>query len=180
MKLFVTVNMSTYIKEEIMEIMPQLRSNITEGRFVPMDNLHITMLFLGEVDKEKLSLVEKAMDESIKGIEPFVLMIEGLGVFPNEKHPNILWAGVKGDIVVLNKLYGKLLENIRKLGLPHDAKSSYTPHVTLARKIGDGYQKGEISLKSKKWQVDSLELYESLLSKDGIKYQKLFTKKFII
>lgn len=179
MRLFITVNMSENVKEDLANELPIIKSNYQSGKWVPKENLHITMLFLGEVEKEKLGLVEASMEEAIKGINSFQLWLEGLGVFPNEKNPKILWAGVRGDSDELKKLYSQLLHAAQKKGIPFDAKPHYTPHVTLARKIGSGNIKEEIGLETSKWLVNELELYESIFTPEGVKYQKILTKKFI-
>jgi len=176
MRLFLTVNMDPDVKEEVFKQIPAFKTIVKSGRWVAKENLHITMLFLGEVEKEKLTLVEGVMNKAVKGIDPFNLWIEGIGTFPNEKRPNVLWAGVKGDILELNSLYYQLVAEIGKTELPFDAKPKYTPHVTLARKI-DVFPAG-VELKTKGWQVNSLELYQSTFVPGGVKYQRILEKKF--
>lgn len=178
MRLFITVNMDTDVQDEIMDIIPIIKTNIRQGKYVPKENMHITMLFIGEVEDGQVSTVERVIESAVAGIEPFELWVEDLGVFPNEQKPNILWAGVKGELNSLNKLYDQLLSAIKTTGLPFDAKPKYTPHLTIARKIGTGYQKGAIKLKTMAWTVNSLDLYQSILLPDGVKYQRIFRKSF--
>ncbi len=173
MRLFITVNMSRRAKEKITEVLPTLKAKIRGGKWVIPDNLHITMLFLGEVGEGSLAEVERVMTEAVQGFTPFQLRLEGLGVFPNASRPKILWAGVNGEQDKLNQLYQNLLHQIKKTKLPFDAKPAYTPHVTLARKIGDGFEEGMMDLKTEEWQVDSLELYQSTLKKTGVIYHKI-------
>jgi len=177
MRLFLTINMSPTVRDEIANLIPRLRANYQKGRWVPKDNLHITMLFLGEVEENKLTEINNVLDESIIGISPFKLWIEGIGGFPNNKKANILWAGVKGEIDNLNQLYQQVIENISKTELSFDAKSEYTPHVTLARKVFESVS-NDFSLKTDEWTVDSLELYQSVFKDRGVMYKKIISKTF--
>jgi len=180
LKLFITVNMDSSVKTDIASALPAIRAKIKQGRFVPVENMHITLLYLGEVDKPSLSTVEDILTTTVIGVSPFELRLEGLGVFPNENNPNILWAGVKGELESLNNLYNVLLINIKNTDLPFDANPKYSPHVTLARKIGSGYEKGELQLKSRSWQVNSLELYESVSTTSGVQYRRILSKGFAL
>lgn len=179
-KLFITVNIDVGVKKDIAGALPAIKARIKQGRFIPTENMHITLLYLGEVERTRLSEVENILATTVKNTNPFELRLEGMGVFPNENNPNILWAGVKGELESLNKLYDKLLGNIKKTDLPYDAKPKYSPHVTLARKIGHGYQKGELQLTSRSWQVNSLELYESISTPNGVQYRQILSKKFTL
>lgn len=162
MKLFITVNMDNGVKKDIAAALPAIKASIKQGRFVPVESMHITLLYLGEVERARLSEVENILEITANDISPFELRLEGIGVFPNDNNPNILWADVKGKLESLNKLYDKLLDNVKETDLPFDAKPKYSPHVTLARKVGQGYEKGELQLTSRSWLVNSLELYESV------------------
>lgn len=180
MRLFITVNMSARVKEEIASVLPSIQLTIPTGKWVAKENWHVTMLFLGEVAAENLALLETAMMKAVKGLMPFQLQIEGLGVFPNERRPNILWAGVNGDLDTLHKLYQQLLQAVAETGLPFDAKPRYTPHLTLARKIAAGIKAETVKPKSTPWQVDAIELYQSISEANGVRYEKVLTKKFTI
>ncbi len=169
--------MDSSIKDEIARVLPNIQSNYEEGKWVPKENMHVTMLFLGEVPESKIELVKEAMAEAVSGMAAFSLRVEGMGVFPDEKRPKILWGGINGDLDDLNKLYQKLVAAIEKKGLPCDAKPTYRPHLTLARKISDGIAHKSIKLTSSAWWVDSLVLYQSVLHSSGVQYKQVFTEK---
>jgi len=177
MKVFITVNMDPYIKAEVARQLPSIRSKYSEGKWVPKENWHVTLLYLGEVEDIKLILVQEAMKEAVKGIETFSLKVEGMGVFPNEKNPKILWAGIDGNRRKLNQLYQQIVTAVDKKKLPYDAKPVYKPHLTLARKIKDGLAHKEMKLSSSSWKVDSLGLYQSVSHPTGVQYKKIFAIK---
>ena len=180
LRLFITVNMSQVVKNQVAQVIPNIKSHY-KGRFVPMDNWHITTLFLGEVEEEKLPKLEKAMETVSQQIRPFRLSIEGIGAFPSMKKPNILWAGVKGDLQSFEKLYHQLIQAIQPLEIDFDAKPKFTPHLTLARKVvvqGDCEREQDITLQSDTWIVDSLELYQSTFVHQGVKYHRVLKTNF--
>lgn len=178
MRLFIAMRINHKVKEEIIKIIPLIRNQYREGKWVPAENWHVTLLFLGEISNDKMSLVRDAMEESVRGIRPFQLWVEGIGAFPNQIHPKILWAGVQGELEPLNILYQKLVEAVDKRGLTYDAKPIYKPHITLARKIEKGIVDQEVPLRTSEWKVQSLELYESVSEYSGVKYKKIFTQNF--
>lgn len=178
MRLFIAVSISNEVKEEMINKIPLIRNQYKNGKWVPAENWHVTLLFLGEVSNDKISLVRSAMDESVRGIQPFQLWVEGIGAFPNDINPKILWAGVKGEMETSNILYQKLLQAVDKRGLPYDAKPRYKPHITLSRKIEKRTDYQEIPLQTSEWTVQSLELYESVSEYGGVTYKKIFTQNF--
>lgn len=179
MRLFITVNMDEKVRDEIYRVIPTVRAGSSGGNFVPKENLHITMLFLGEVPDDEVNLVTEAMELAVKDTAVFKLWINNLGSFQH-RETKILWAGVDGDLPQLEELYNRLVKNIRERKIPHDAKPRYTPHVTLARKVkkDSKVNEAEIKLQTDPWQVDSLELYQSTFSDSGVKYKRILAKKF--
>ncbi|MFV9510070.1 RNA 2',3'-cyclic phosphodiesterase [Tepidibacillus sp. LV47] len=179
MRLFIAINMEHSIKDQVGSILPSLK-NRYKGRFVPIENWHITTLFLGEVEEGKIPLIEQAMKEAVKKMVPFQLWVEGIGAFPSMAKPNILWAGVQGDLQPLHQLYQQLIKAIRPLKINFDAKPIFTPHLTLARKviIQPSSKTEEIILKTTPWTVNALELYQSIFTKDGVKYNRIIKTYF--
>jgi len=180
MRLFLSINLNPQVREEVAKELPTIQRYF-KGKFVPKENWHVTMLFLGEVDDHLIPQLEEAMDTAAKKANPFSLYIEGIGAFPSAKKPNILWAGVKGDLDPLQRLYDDLLQELKKTPIPFDAKPKYTPHLTLARKaeiLSKENPFDEVHLKSTEWQVNALECYQSILKPGGAEYKNILQKRF--
>ncbi|TCS84517.1 RNA 2',3'-cyclic phosphodiesterase [Tepidibacillus fermentans] len=179
LRLFITINLEQQIKDQVRMVLPSLKCRF-KGRFVPSEHWHITTLFLGEVEEDQIPLIEQSMKEAVKVIRPFQLWIEGIGAFPSLKKPNILWAGVGGDLKPLNQLYHQLIKTIEPLKIDFDAKPVYTPHLTLARKVipQTCQETGELNLKTKPWTVNALELYQSIFIHQGVKYHRILKTNF--
>jgi 2'-5' RNA ligase len=97
--------------------------------------MHVTFAFLGSVEDGRLPAVLDAVREGCRGRAPFDVSLEGLGRFPGEGSPRIVWLGIVRGAPELIRLADGLRTAIARRELPLDAKP-FRAHVTLAR-VGD-------------------------------------------
>ena len=150
-------------------------------RMVKEENLHITLKFLGAMDKQRVDGLGAALEKAVRGLKPFTVEFSGIGVFPPKGAPRILWADVsdKGDIASL-KL--NIEAQLSELGFEEENKH-YRPHITLARfrgRIDKNVQECLRGLLSRAntvnfggMRISSLSLMESILEKEGARYSRL-------
>jgi 2'-5' RNA ligase len=98
--------------------------------WVPPENRHLTLQFLGQAPDEAVSEVIAALEEV--RVAPFLLPVEGVGRFPPRGAPRVLWAGVGKGHPHLFALQKKVADQLMTLGFDPD-QQSYVPHITLAR-----------------------------------------------
>lgn len=124
MRLFIAIRLSDEMKKALVACMHDLKKQGVEGNYVPAQNLHMTLAFLGEYDDPA-----KVKDVIRKVPLPeFRLSLSEKGNFGN-----ILWAGVKGNQKL--KTYVKdLRAALAEEGIPFD-KEKFVPHITLIRKV---------------------------------------------
>ncbi len=148
-------------------------------RFVHVNNLHISMKFLGDVEAQTIaSLCEKAK-EAVSGFGAIRLFIKGMGLFPNHTKPRVIWFGVGGETDKLARLESKLSKNIECLGFLADERP-FTPHLTIGR-VKSESARGELirlvhnnrELKVGDALMDAVHLYESRLGPGGSVYTKV-------
>lgn len=124
MRLFIAVNLSEEMKKSLIGFMHDLKKQGVEGSFVPAQNLHMTLAFIGEYD-------DPARVREIIGKVPFPefrLSLSETGNFGN-----IFWVGVKGNQKL--KTYVKdLRAALDENGIPFD-HGKFVPHITLIRKM---------------------------------------------
>jgi 2'-5' RNA ligase len=98
-------------------------------RWLPVDQLHLTLAFLGEVD----ATAEKSLRERLAGVQvpPFYLPIKGVGTFGGAR-PSVIWAGVGSGHPHLYALHKHLHDALFAAGLDPELRA-FHPHVTLAR-----------------------------------------------
>src|SRR5262245_14347305 len=95
---FIAVDIGETIRGHVADLQRKLGRVGAGVKWVEPDNLHITLLFLGEVDELAVLNVCRAVADVAKPVVPFQLEIEGLGAFPNARRPKILWVGVKSGV----------------------------------------------------------------------------------
>lgn len=96
--------------------------------------LHITLRFIGDVDEERIDEIWEIVSETVSEIPKARLNLKGLGCFPNERAPRILWVGID-TALPLAHIAEDLSERFRKVGIPFDGKP-FKPHVTVGRIVG--------------------------------------------
>lgn len=93
--------------------------------------LHVTLAFLGETDDSLLPDLMEGLRAVASTEKVQALTLHGLGVFPREERPNVVWAGFDGP-EPLRSMARLLADRCERLGFPRE-KRPYHPHVTLAR-----------------------------------------------
>ena len=129
---FIAVTLSEDIKQEIKKTQNELKQ-LTDGvRWVMPERLHVTLKFLGGVKKEQISDITSAVSKCCNDIQPFNLLIKGLGVFPNINKARIIWAGIDEGFKPLSQLAILMDEEFSKLGFENEQKP-FKAHITLGR-----------------------------------------------
>ena len=105
-----------------------LRGGISGARWIDVENYHITLRFIGDVDERMASEAAETLDEIRR--PPFLVALEGLSWFGADK-PRAIVAMVKPTAALL-ELQADQERRLRRIGLPPETRK-YTPHVTLAR-----------------------------------------------
>ena len=123
MRLFIAVTFSEEIKDSLSELQEDLYSLGVRGNFTPVENLHLTMAFIGEYGNP--DIVMDAIDST--RLETFTLKLEGAGSFGD-----LYWAGISRN-PVLESNSKKLRHALAKNNIPFDRKR-FSPHITLVRK----------------------------------------------
>jgi 2'-5' RNA ligase len=146
-------------------------------RWVRPENLHVTLKFVGEVEAAKLDGIRSAL--TAIGLDaPVDLHFRGLGFFPDEKYPRVLWVGLHAprNLPVLARDIDRALEG---QGIARDERA-FTPHLTLARFESSGLHEGlrtAIQKNSERefgaFQAHEFHLIQSKLKPSGAEYTTL-------
>lgn len=163
-RLFVAIRPPEPIRARLLDLM----EGVEGARWQHEDQLHLTLLFIGEVERPLAEDIAAALG-TVRHPR-FTLALNGLGTFERRRQPVTLWAGVTphGELKTLQK---KVAEACARAGAEADRRA-YAPHITLARlgrttapirpliETGGG-------LSSEQFPVDEFRLYESDLSPKG-------------
>jgi 2'-5' RNA ligase len=187
LRVFIALDIPQDAKDVLVETVRQLRTVIPSGvRWVDPQGIHLTLKFLGNIDYSVVDDVLGAMKMASENYEGprFSLSLSGLGLFPNDRQPRVLWAGTAGDLDSLRTLQALVDEAVSRLGFSQE-KRPFRPHLTLGR-VQDGVPKGtrrfigEAIVKTQlpptsAWEVDKIRLIQSTLTPQGAIYASLGT-----
>lgn len=148
-------------------------------RWVRAGNMHITLKFLGEVDEDSIPSIVEAAREAVTPFPAMKLVIEGLGVFPNHEHPQVVWFGIKGDTEPLRQMEHSLSSSLTALGFPPEDRP-FVGHLTIGR-VKSANARGKIARLVRQYHrfyigdtvAGEVALYESRLTMEGAVYMKL-------
>ena len=173
---FLAVELEDVVRERVKVLQKELRRTLPNVKWVEEDNLHVTLLFLGEVDDREIAKVCRLAQEAVNGIKPFTLSVEQFGCFPHPHRPRVLWVGVGEGKEELVEMYDALATPLSELGFRREDRP-YSPHITLGRTKSDG-PIAELSRALEKhatwdagsFQVTEVVLMSSELTRDGPLY----------
>lgn len=130
-RLFVALLPPITVRTELAALAEPLAS----VRWTPADNLHLTMRFIGDTTDERQAAMVTALTRV--RVEPFILPVAGVGVFPSRGPAKVLWAGVGRAHTRLFQLRKQIDDALLSVDLSLDVHS-FHPHFTLGR-IGETY-----------------------------------------
>ena len=104
--------------------------------WVPAQNLHLTLKFLGEEPDPRLAEAAEALAEAAGGMGVFALTLHGLGAFPGVERPRILWVGAAEGALAARELQARVETALERRGFARDARP-WHPHLTIGRVFDD-------------------------------------------
>lgn len=127
--------------ESLSKVQSALLETGADLRIVKPENIHITVRFLGEIPSTMIDKIYGEMNKVV--FSQFDIEIKGLGAFPNVRHVNVIWAGIRRGANELRNIYYQLEPNLQRLGLRPDDKG-FSPHLTIAR-VKSGRKRDELT-----------------------------------
>jgi 2'-5' RNA ligase len=129
-RLFVALALSSEVRQNFSVLLNALRPQAPLAKFVPAENLHLTLKFLGEVPPSQLDSLRAAL-ATIRSLQPVTLKFQALEYSPNERHARVLWAPAEPSSV-LASLAKDIDDVLRQAGFPSENRP-FKAHLTLAR-----------------------------------------------
>lgn len=162
------------IPESVKQRLLSIQQPIIGARWQSADQLHLTLMFLGNLEAQQLPDVrESARNLPVK---PFDLTVSGIGCFGHPDHPKNLWAGVQ-PVEELAELHDALNQRLALCGFGQE-KRTFRPHITLSR-----FKKQPGSVRELLWEhqevhagtfsVNRLALFQSIQGSRGSTYRVL-------
>jgi len=185
LRTFIAVDFPPLMIEKIDRIINYFKTQLPQKplKWVAAHQLHLTIKFIGELPDHQLPEIKSILTNVIGNQPVFTMGIEGLGMYPNEQKPHVVWLGITGKrpLIVVHNILDQALE---KVGIPPE-KRKFNPHLTLARvrRQADQVAVMEIGKRLCQFKVDSLgtinvekiRFYQSKLTPKGPIYSSLLT-----
>jgi 2'-5' RNA ligase len=176
-RLFVAVGIPERQKRSVEKAVQALRLAIGDaGRWVPRENWHATVKFLGEVPDARLSEVRALTGRAAAASTPATTALTGVGAFPSLGRARVLWVGLSDDGGRLAALASALEEGLGHAGFRRESRPLH-PHLTLARlrvQVAVGRvleEAGPFGFDREPFAVGSVALYRSRPGRTGSVYE---------
>ncbi|KPU27815.1 hypothetical protein TR13x_00150 [Caloranaerobacter sp. TR13] len=134
MRLFIALSFDRELKERLGKIQKKVKNNSSKGRWVYIDNFHLTLKFLGSVDKNYVGDINKSLRKIASNFDEIKLKLDKLDYFPGKDMMRVVWLGVSGEVEKVKQIKLAVDKELIKYGFPKE-KRKYTPHITLARDV---------------------------------------------
>jgi RNA 2',3'-cyclic 3'-phosphodiesterase len=184
LRVFIAVEIPIEIQQKIHREIVNLRKGIDSLiRWVPAQNMHLTLKFLGDVSPNSVEFLKQMLRTEAENIPCFDIHLAGLGAFPNLKRPRVLYFGIQAP-AALDALARGIESASRRLGYgPEDR--AFAAHLTLGRvrqnvnateqqQIRRAIEGTQVDLPGSA-RVDSVHLYKSELNPGGSVYTRLYS-----
>ena len=176
LRLFVAIEIPEEAKDGAWEAVAPWRQRFPRARWVPRENWHVTLKFLGSTWPRLADWVPERVAAVAQEHAAFETRVVGLGAFPSARRARVVWAGVEDPGGYMARLAGALDASLAREFKPEGRP--FRPHLTVARSeppltLPDEF--GETVLESARFAVDGLALFRSHLQRPAPKYERLAT-----
>ncbi len=178
-RVFIAIEIDSEIKNKLSEYLSKLKRTGADVKWVSPENIHLTLKFIGYIEKEALINLNKIINDAVFSIEPFSVSIGNIGAFPSLNKPRVVFVCIQERGNNLLRIYEKLDKGVGQLGIKKKSKK-YVGHITLGRvksqknisELKNALNSGrECYFGSEK--VTSLSLIQSKLTPTGPLYTRL-------
>ena len=162
------ISVDVPVTEELRSVLETLKK-VDGVRVTPENQLHLTLKFLGDVDEKNVERLCSELKRSLAGTEPFDVVIQGTGAFPNQRNPRVLWLGVKDPKRLIDA--AEVVDStVKGLKIKADDKK-FSPHLTVGRINGKCDLKDFFKNNDKKvfcsFRCDHIDVMKSVLTPKG-------------
>ncbi len=173
MRVFIALSLPQYIKQTIGDFLEHLKLKKYNAKFTNVENLHITVKFIGEFDAHNIDSLSEHLNHIAMQHKPFEVNLNKCGIFKNLENPRILWIGQDENV------------SFESIALSIDqlfAKEIHTLHITIARmKNISQHQAKELlnltndflSRNNLAFKVNEFSLFESILKSPSPIYRQI-------
>jgi 2'-5' RNA ligase len=131
LRAFIALEIEPAARARVQTMMEDLGPQLTNVRFVPLEQLHLTLRFLGDIPRESLPSLSAAVERAVRACPAAEVELEGIGMFPERGHPRVLWLGLALPEPIFT-LQAACEAGAQAIGLAPETRP-FRPHLTLGR-----------------------------------------------
>jgi 2'-5' RNA ligase len=131
LRLFVAIDLDEHACDVIADAIARLRAAGVDARFQPREKWHVTIAFLGDTDADRLGDVVSALRGALAACDPFDVVLDGVGAFPDASRPRVVWIGSSRPQPGYAACAAAVRGACESLGYRFDDDA--VPHVTVCR-----------------------------------------------
>lgn len=182
MRLFVAIELNKSVRSALTDVQAALSAKCNGVRWIPGEQLHLTVKFLGEVPEADVAKVAEAVARATAGAASFDMEIAGCGCFPPRGTVHIIWVGVREESGALLQCVERVEGELEPLGFAREHRP-FSSHITIGRVREDrsgGRLRSVIEaygFRSTEQSVSSITLMSSVLSPKGPTYTAVSTAR---
>ena len=181
---FIAIELSDQIKETIRNFQDQLKPLGCDVSWVKPENVHLTLKFLGDVKTKMLPPVMETLANSCRDLRFFDTTLTQPGVFPDLRHPRVVWIGLDDDSGTLTRLAESLETAFGNIGFKKERRN-FQAHITIGRirtlknieQLCEAIKKLSVP-PGVKQSVGQIILFKSILTPQGSIYEPLSRTRF--
>jgi len=177
LRLFVSIEPPAQLKDALSQVQAELRQAVPNAaiRWTPSTQLHLTLRFLGKVESTEVDALVGSVLQHCTGIPPIALHAEGIGFFPGQRRPRVVWIGVRDSAGLLKKLHQAVQAATQRFS-PEPPEDDFVGHITIGRIKRLDRQETRVLVEAAAktgarpladWTATSIELMKSKLSSGG-------------
>ena len=176
---FIAIELPEETRKALIGIQEHLKQSGAGVRWVKPAGIHLTLKFLGSIHPEQVDDIAAAAAQAVRSEPVLALLPTGLGCFPNQRNPRVIWLGLEGDVDRLNQIQARLENVLEPMGFAREGRP-FHPHLTLGRVKDRHRLQSLIDAMStlelpefNSFDADEIILYKSDLRPTGAIYTKL-------
>lgn len=174
MRVFIGIEFPKSLMNDFAYLKTMLEPQLIKGRWTRVENLHLTLVFIGDVSQDQVETLGMILDQVLANQHAFELTFAELGTFPKGQQ-TILWLGLLDENKLLTNLSNKLRRELSNRHIDFDHKP-LKPHLTLVRQatLQSDVILPHVSI-NQPWYVDKLHVYLSHQVNGILTYEPLHT-----
>lgn len=180
LRTFIGIPVDRTIRDRLVALQKTLAEAEPDVKWVEPENLHLTLLFLGEVEDREINSVCRAASEACANQPPFTMSVTRAGCFGNPRRPRTLWVGIEAGSQEVRSLHDAIEKPLLTLGCYRREERAFTPHLTIGRVRSERPNDALASLlaQNASWEggqtiVREIHVMSSELGRDGPAYTVL-------